>query len=120
MDGGASSYLVSSPLIYDKGAKTYGVQMKTQLKFAETLLNQGFTLFQTRILVFGQLLVGFAQNWFYERFFASLVYRKEVENCICFFLEGYGESHLDEKNGLIFSNKELQMTLSRNFFLYTY
>jgi len=37
MDGGASSYLVSSPLIYDKGAKTYGVQMKTQLKFAANL-----------------------------------------------------------------------------------
>lgn len=30
---GASSYSVSEPIIYDKGQKTYQVQMKTQLKY---------------------------------------------------------------------------------------
>lgn len=30
---GASSYSVSEPIIYDKGRKTYQVQMKTQLKY---------------------------------------------------------------------------------------
>jgi len=34
---GASGYLVSSPIIYDKGAKTYSVQMKTQLGSTVTL-----------------------------------------------------------------------------------
>jgi hypothetical protein len=35
--GGESSYLVSTPIIWDKGAKTYQVQMKTQLKFQANL-----------------------------------------------------------------------------------
>ena len=37
MTGGASSYLVSSPITYDKGSKTYQVQMKTQLKYTANL-----------------------------------------------------------------------------------
>ncbi len=34
---GASGYIVSSPIIYDSGAKTYSVQMKTQLGSTVTL-----------------------------------------------------------------------------------
>jgi len=37
MNGGASSYLVSSPITYDSGSKTYQVQMKTQLKYTANL-----------------------------------------------------------------------------------
>jgi len=37
MNGGASSYMVSSPITYDKGSKTYQVQMKTQLKYTANL-----------------------------------------------------------------------------------
>lgn len=37
MNGGASSYLNSEPLIYDIGLKTYQVQMKTQLKYLTNL-----------------------------------------------------------------------------------
>lgn len=37
MSGGASSYMVSSPIVYDKGSKTYQVQMKTQLKYTANL-----------------------------------------------------------------------------------
>jgi hypothetical protein len=37
MNGGASAYLVSSPIVYDKGAKTYQVQMLTQLGYTANL-----------------------------------------------------------------------------------
>ena len=36
-NGEASSYLVSSPLVYNGGSKLYQVQMKTQLKFTANL-----------------------------------------------------------------------------------
>lgn len=36
--GGGSAYLISDPIIYDSGAKTYQVQMKTQLQFPANLV----------------------------------------------------------------------------------
>ncbi|OGH18834.1 MAG: hypothetical protein A3F31_04635 [Candidatus Levybacteria bacterium RIFCSPHIGHO2_12_FULL_38_12] len=37
MSGGASEYLISPPLLYDTGSKTYQVEMKTQLKYLTNL-----------------------------------------------------------------------------------
>jgi hypothetical protein len=37
MEGGASAYLISSPIAYDKGSKIYQVQMKTQLQYPANL-----------------------------------------------------------------------------------
>lgn len=37
MNGGPSGYLVSNPITYDKGEKTYQVQMKTQLQYQANL-----------------------------------------------------------------------------------
>lgn len=37
MNGGPSAYLISQPILYDSGQKTYVVQMKTQLKYMANL-----------------------------------------------------------------------------------
>ena len=38
MSGGPSSYLVSSPIVYDKGSKLYQVQIKTQLNYPANIV----------------------------------------------------------------------------------